>query len=141
MEEKSLLEFLQTEIHFFRELYSSLVAEEIAYQNAAYHKIQEINAFQKQVLEELKNLRPKKFQAFNMQNAVDKSLLHSLKGQLDSLIYKINDQFERNKYTKHFSPQPLQKEQPKKKPIVDTAPTTTTMWIGSSFPLNSKNSM
>ena len=119
MEEKSLLEFLQTEIHFFRELYSSLVAEEIAYQNAAYHQIQQINAFQKQVLDELKNMRPRKFQAFNMQNAVDKSLLNSLKEQLDSLIYKIHDQFERNQYSKHLRPQPQQQEQTKKKTIVD----------------------
>lgn len=74
MEETSIIDFLKLEIQCFRELLSSFIAEELAYRESAHARIFDIINFQKQILSELKNLRPKRFQAFNLKNDVDASL-------------------------------------------------------------------
>lgn len=115
MEETSIIDFLKLEIQCFRELLSSFIAEEMAYKEAAHARLFEIFNFQKQILSELKTLRPKKFHPFNVKNEVDSSLLNSLKDQLDLLVDRVKDQYERNLYIKNLSPlMPQLQQMPKK---------------------------
>lgn len=119
MEETSIIDFLKLEIHCFRELLSSFIAEELAYKEAAHSKLFAIFNIQQQILSELKTLRPKKFQPFNLQNDIDASLLQSLKDQLDLLVDKVKDQYQRNLYAKNLSPQPQQTQPIKLKVQID----------------------
>lgn len=105
MEETSIIDFLKLEIHCFRELLSSFIAEELAYKQAAHARLFDIFNVQKQILSELKTLRPHKFQPFNLNNDIDASLLQNLKEQLDVLVDKVKDQYQRNLYAKNLCPQ------------------------------------
>jgi hypothetical protein len=120
MEEMSLIEFLKIEINCFRELLSSFIAEELAYKEGALTRLVDIFILQKQIFEELKTKRPKKFQPFNLKNDIDHSLLHNLKDQLDTLIHKVHSQFQRNLYIKTLTPQPQEAPAPTPKRQVIT---------------------
>lgn len=104
MEETSIIDFLKIEIQCFRELLSSFIAEELAYKEAAHTRLYEIFNFQKQILTELKNMRPQRFQPFNLKNDIDTSLLNSLKEQLDLLVDRVKSQYEKNLIIKNLQP-------------------------------------
>jgi hypothetical protein len=120
MEETSIIDFLKLEIQCFRELLSSFIAEELAYKNADHSRLFDIFNFQKQILTELKDLRPKRFQPFNLKNDVDASLLKSLKDQLDLLVDRVKDQYQRNLYVKNLCPQTKHVESIKQKLKTET---------------------
>jgi hypothetical protein len=120
MQEISLIEFLKTEIDFFRELLSSFMAEELAYKDSAHDRLFTINYLQKQLFAELKKNRPQKFQAFNLQDDVEVSVLNSLKDQLDTLVERIKFQIEKNLHLKKLEPQQKSLIKPKHQVIVET---------------------
>ena len=120
MEEISLIEFLKTEIAFFRELLSSFVAEEMAYKDARYEQLMCIFVTQKRLLEELKRSHPSQFKAFNKKDDLDSSLLNTLKEQLDALVIKVKNQLERNSYLKNLGPKLEPQPEVKKQTMTDT---------------------
>jgi cell division FtsZ-interacting protein ZapD len=120
MEEISLIDFLNQEISFFRELLSSFIAEEMAYKTSRLSSLFEINMLQQNILSELKNKRPKKFKSWDTRNDIDSSLLHNLKDQLDMLITRVNDQLQRNLFLKNNAPLQLPEHKNKKQIIVET---------------------
>jgi len=97
MQELSLIEFLKKEIHFFREILSTYVAEEIAYKSSSPFQINELNYFRQSLLGELKTLRSSTFKPFNKQDEVEFSLLCILKDQLEALVDQVKSQQIRNK--------------------------------------------
>jgi hypothetical protein len=120
MEELSLIEFLKLEVHLFRELLSSFVAETIAYEEACYEKLIPISLVQKQLLDELKTKRPQRFTPFDLNNSVEASLASSLKEQLDLLIIKLHSQKEKNLYLRQCPPIHLQTVVNKKQLMTET---------------------
>lgn len=104
MEEISIIDFLKQEIHYFRELLSFFIAEEHAYKEPSHPHLTSINERQKQILDELKSLRPERFKPFHLSDEIERSVLYSLKEQLDSLLDQLNLQKERNQYLKTLSP-------------------------------------
>jgi hypothetical protein len=97
MQELSLIEFLKKEIHFFREILSTYVAEEMAYKSSSPFQINDLNYFRQSLLQELKTLRSGTFKPFNKQDEVEFSLLCILKDQLESLVDQVKSQQSRNK--------------------------------------------
>ncbi len=110
MEDISLIDFLKIEVYCFRELLSSLIAEEMAYREAALSRLSEISLFQKELLGELKNKHPKKFQPFKLHDDVDHALLNNLKSQLETLVGKVTSQYARLNYIKTLTPLTQEKE-------------------------------
>lgn len=120
MQETSLIDFLKTEISYFRELLGVIIQEELAIKGQEHHMVIDLFRMQIELLSAIKDKRPKKFQAYNPEDDVNSLLLQSLKDQLEILVQKVTIHLDRNRYLRSLIHLPSVKPVIKNKIIVET---------------------